>query len=159
MKTHATVVPVSVKHSQGRNHMSVDQKPVKKIKPTATALAFREYERVSYYLATQGDFDFKTDDRARAHFYASIDTNVDSAKHISYLTDQRSTGTKIPKGAHIDGLDVRTKEREKQLGKQKPEKQAAVKTPKVEKLAATPSMKRLLKKKGATSVDEAGTLA
>jgi len=145
--------------------MSVDQAPIKKKakapKPTATALAFREYERISYYLATQGDFDFKTDDLARQHFYRHIETSgmPDTSADISYLSDQRSTGTKIPKGLHIDGLDVRTKELEKRRGKAKPVKQAAVKTPKVEKLNSTPNMKRLLAKKGKKTVDEAGSLA
>ena len=138
-------------------------KPKKKVeKPSATVLAFREYERVSWYLATQGDFNFAMDTEAREMLWdfngddMSADINLLTANRID--PDENVPAHKIPKGDHIDGLAVRTQELERVRGKRKPEKQAAVKTPKVEKLAATPNMKRLLKKKGATSVDEAGEL-
>jgi hypothetical protein len=75
-------------------------------KPSQAALAFRAYERVSMYLATQGDFDFKTDDLAREAFYNA------SPADIQFLTGQRSFGITIPKGDFIiPGLKMRTDRR------------------------------------------------
>jgi hypothetical protein len=131
--------------------------------PSTSVVAFRAYARTSYYLATVGDFNHDADDEARKlldeHFGSGM---PDTSDGIGRLRADRliSAGMKnIPAGDHIDGLAIRTADREKVRGIQT-EKQTAVKTPKAEKLAVTPNMARLLKKKGKKSMDEAGeTLA
>lgn len=122
------------------------KKPVEK--PTPSALAFREYERVSYYLATQGDFNFDLDDEAREAFFDGekvAEIKLMTANRIA--PDEEHDGRKIPKGDHIDGLAVRTAERERVKGK-KAEKQATVKSSKEKPLDMTPNMRKLAKKRG-----------
>lgn len=107
--------------------MSVDAKPKakgKKEKPSAATLAFREYERVSWYLATIGDFDFTMDDDARELFYLSF-IEDDMSAEIKLMTlsrikpDESYDDRRIPKGDHIEGLAVRTAQREKERKNQK----------------------------------------
>lgn len=99
-------------------------------KPSKTQLAFREYERVSYYLATQGDFNFAMDDEAREMLWFGDDMSAD----INLLTmnrispDEDHDGRKIPAGDHIDGLAIRTDEREKKHEKAKKTNKAALKS-------------------------------
>jgi len=88
----------------------------KKAKPEPQSpgvIAFNEYERVSYYLALQGDFDFTNDRSARAAMFAQVDTGGKQYREIEYLTECRLESAKldrIPKGLHIDGLKARTDE-------------------------------------------------
>ncbi len=72
--------------------------------------ALREYERVSYYLATQKRFDFTMDDEAQRHFHTF---NPSNASAITKLTQLRTKefGKPIPKGLHIPGLAIRTAKR------------------------------------------------
>lgn len=74
-----------------------------------STVAFREYERVSYYLATQGDFDFTMDAEARELFFSNKHSQID---HLCSLR-RETFGEKIPKGFHIDGLALRTQEYER----------------------------------------------
>lgn len=86
------------------------KKAKKKVeKPNAVCLAFREYERVSYYLATKGDFNFDMDDAAREEW----NYNEGDAAKVQAMTKQRlkAWGREIPKGDHIDGLGIRTLKR------------------------------------------------
>lgn len=140
----------------------VAKKKRKPIPPSTTTVAFREYERVSYFLATQGDFDFKTDDAARECFYAhvSLTKYPGHAEAILNMAATRLDGRSIPKGDHIEGLTLRTNERERVMGK-KAEKQAAPKkdAPKPEIMDVTPNMQRLLKKKGKSRMDESAELS
>lgn len=111
--------------------MGMDTKPKakgKRNKPepaSKTTLAFREYERVSYYLATIGDFNFTMDDDARSLFFdgfggddMSADIGLMTMNRISPTEDE--DGRKIPKGDHIEpGLATRTAQREKERTNQK----------------------------------------
>lgn len=72
-------------------------------------VAFREYERVSYYLATQKDFDFTMDAEARELFFAGEADQIDELIKLRLET----FGKKVPKGFHNDGLAIRTKEYER----------------------------------------------
>ena len=72
--------------------------------------ALREYERVSYYLATKGDFDFSMDDEAQEYFHSFDPMNC--AEIMALVALRKETfGRKIPKGLYIDGLTARTDER------------------------------------------------
>jgi len=143
----------------------VAKKKRKPVPPSTTALAFREYERVSYYLATQDDFNFDLDDAAREDFYlhVSMTSFPDMSASISQYAKERLNVRNlksIPNGDHIEGLALRTEYRERKLGK-KAEKQAAPKkdAPKPEIMDVTPNMQRLLKKKGKSRMDEAADLS
>lgn len=84
----------------------------KKEKPeplSPQTVAFREYERISYYLATQDDFDFTMDSEARELFFAG---ETDEIRELIRLRLE-TFGKKVPKGFHNDGLAVRTKEYER----------------------------------------------
>jgi hypothetical protein len=81
-------------------------------KPSATTLAFREYERVSYYLATQSVFDFGVDDTAREAFFNDDGMTINACIANRLAPESDGPSYKIPKGDHIvPGLQVRTDER------------------------------------------------
>lgn len=107
-------------------HKAAQAKPKPKAKgkdkpdPLAPLIsAIREYERVSYFLATKGDFNFTMDDEAQAHFHTFIPARF---RAIEELTELRamSYGKSIPlSGDFIDGLRIRTAERVKRNKKGK----------------------------------------
>jgi hypothetical protein len=86
------------------------------LKPLTDSL--REYERVSYFLATVKDFNFKSDDEAQRFFHTFDPSN---AFHIDKLTQDRvnSYGKPIQKGTTYKGLALRTNERMKRNAKPK----------------------------------------
>lgn len=102
-------------------------KKTPKVEPlSAATIAFREYERVSYYLATQGNFDFSVDDTAREAFWDGEDAVIKLCIANRLDPDESEDGFKIPKGDHWDGLQARTDERVKRDVKVKKTHDAAV---------------------------------
>jgi len=82
------------------------------LKPLIAAI--REYERVSYYCATKGNFSFACDDEAQRLFHTFDPAN---AKAIYDLRDSRAKKVAnqrmIPAGDFTKGLAIRTTERMK----------------------------------------------
>ncbi len=85
-------------------------------KLTPLVMALREYERTSYYLATQGVFNFDADDQAQRMFHLLDPARASDIKALT-AGIVKAHKVKVPAGRHAEGLHIRADERMKRDAK------------------------------------------